>query len=186
MKDLVQEMRFAFRSLRKSPGFTFVVVLTLALGIGANTAIFGLIDQLLVRPLPVPRSERLVVLDAPGPFTGSTHNNSDVLTPISHPMFEGLRDRSRVFDGVLAQFRRTAHVSAGDVPERGVGGPGFRNVLRDSRSGAAASVAFFAREDDVQPGGHPVVVLSHGFWERRFASDPEAVGRSHRRSTASR
>jgi predicted permease len=177
MKDLAQEMRFAFRTLGKSPGFTFVVVLTLALGIGANTAIFGLIDQLLVRALPVTDPERLVVLDAPGPFSGTTHNNSDVLTPISHPMFEGLRDRSRIFEGVLAHYTTLAHVTASDTPER-VQADLVSGTFFETLGVGAAAGRVFTREDDVRPGGHPIVVLSHAFWERRFGSDPEAVGRA--------
>ena len=175
MNDLVQELRFALRTLGKNPGFTSVVVLVLALGIGANTAIFGLIDQLLVRSLPVKDPERLVVLDAPGPYSGGTHNNSETLTPVSHPMFEALRDRNEVFSGVLARFATSAHVSAGDTTER---------VRADLVSGRFFTILgvgpalgrVLAPEDDVQPGGHPVLVLGHGFWERRFASDPRVVG----------
>jgi predicted permease len=177
MKDLVQEIRFTLRTFAKSPGFTFIVVLTLALGIGANTAIFGLIDQLLVRPLPVRDPEMLVVLDAPGPFSGSTESNSEALTPISHAMFEGLRDRVKVFEGVLAHFTASAHATIGESPE---------SVQADLVSGTyfetlgvgPALGRVFTREDDVRSGGHPIVVLSHGFWERRFAGDPEAIGRS--------
>jgi predicted permease len=177
MRDFVQELRFAFRSLGKSPGFTFVVVLTLALGIGANTAIFGLIDQLLVRALPVRDPEKLVVLDAPGAFTGSTHNNSEVLTPISHPMFVAFRDRNEVFSGVLGRYAASAHLSAGDVTER-VRADLVSGTFFETLGVGAALGRVFSPEDDVQPGGHPIVVLSHGFWERRFASDPEALGRS--------
>jgi predicted permease len=176
MKDVFQEIRFAFRTFSKSPGFTFVVVMTLALGIGGNTAIFGLIDQLLVRSLPVRDPGRLVVLDAPGPFSGATHSNHDELTPISHPMFEGIRD-SGVFDGVLAFQTAGVHISAGDAPEQVsaclVSGTFFETLGVEPAQGR-----LFTREDDVRPGGHPLVVLSHGFWERRFASDPKAVGRS--------
>jgi predicted permease len=177
MKDFVQEMRFAFRTMGKSPGFTSVVVLTLALGIGANTAIFGLIDQLLVRPLPVREPGRLVVLDAPGPFSGSTHNNSEVLTPISHPIFEALRDRNDVFSGVLARYATSAHVGASDVTER-VRADLVSGTFFDTLGVGPALGRVFSPEDDVQPGGHPIVVLSHGFWERRFAADPKVVGRN--------
>jgi predicted permease len=176
MNDLVQELRFTLRTLGKNPGFTFVVVLTLALGIGANTAIFGLIDQLLVRALPVREPERLVVLDGPGPFSGSTHNNSEVLTPLSHPMFEALRDRNEVFSGVLARYATSAHVSAGEVTER-VRADLVSGTFFETLGVGPALGRVFSAEDDVRPGGHPVVVLSHGFWERRFAGGPEAVGR---------
>jgi predicted permease len=177
MKDLMQELRFALRTLSKNPGFTSVVLLVLALGIGANTAIFGLIDQLLVRTLPVRDPEKLVVLDAPGPFSGSTHNNSEVLTPISHPMFVGLRDGNQVFSSVLARFAASAHVTAGDVTERVqvdlVSGTFFETLGVGPAVGRVLSP-----QDDLQPGAHPVVVLSHAFWERKFAKDPEVVGRA--------
>ena len=177
MKDFVQELRFAFRTLGKSPGFTFVVVLTLALGIGANTAIYGLIDQLLVRPLPVREPERLVVLDGPGPFSGSTHNNSEVLTPISHPMFGALRDENQVFSGALAHYPASAHLTAGDVTEK-VRADVVSGTFFDTLGVGPSVGRVFTSEDDLRPGGHPVVVLGHGFWERRFAKDPEVVGRT--------
>jgi predicted permease len=171
----MQELRFALRGLSKNPGFTAVVLLVLALGIGANTAIFGLIDQLLVRTLPVRDAGTLVVLDAPGPYTGSTHNNSEVLTPVSHPMFEGLRDRNEVFSSVLARFGTLAHLTAGDTTERVqvdlVSGTFFETLGVGPAVGRVLSPA-----DDVQPGAHPVVVLSHSFWERKFARDPGVVG----------
>jgi predicted permease len=177
MKDLLLELRFAFRTLRKSPGFTGVVVLTLALGIGANTAIFGLIDQLLVRALPVREPERLVVLDAPGPFSGTTHRNTESLTPVSHPMFEALRDRNEVFSGVLAQYPTSVHVSAGNSTER-VRADLVSGTFFDTLGVRAAAGRLFTPEDDLRPGGHPVVVLSYGYWERRFATAPEVPGRT--------
>jgi predicted permease len=177
MRDLVQELRFAFRSMGKSPGFTLVVVLTLALGIGANTAIFGLIDQLLVRPLPVREPEKLVVLDAPGPFSGTTHNNSEVLTPISHPMFQAIRDGNQVFSGVLAHYTTSAHLTASDTTEPVQADLVSGTFFQTLGVGPAAG-RLFTPDDDLLPGGHAIVVLSHGFWERRFAEDPEVVGRT--------
>jgi predicted permease len=177
MGDLRQDLRLAIRAARKSPTFTLVVVLTLALGIGANTAIFSLMDQLLVRLLPVAHPERLVVLDAPGPFSGSSHRINDALSPISHPMFEGLRDRNRVFSGVLAHYAAPVHLTSGgtteDVSGNLVSGT-FFSVL-----GVRPAVGrLFTAEDDVAPGRHPIVVLSHGFWESRFAKAPDIVGRT--------
>ncbi|HEY7699400.1 MAG TPA: ABC transporter permease, partial [Vicinamibacteria bacterium] len=177
MKDFPQELRFALRTLSKSPGSTVIIVLTLALGIGANTSIFGLIDQILVRALPVRDPGRLVVLDAPGPYTGSTHNNSEELTPISHPMFEALRDRNQVFSSVLARYPTWAHVSAGDTTER-VATDVVSGTYFETLGVGPAVGRVFSPEDDVRPGGHPVVVLSYGYWERRFARDPEVVGRA--------
>src|SRR5688572_13119748 len=94
MDRLRHDVRFALRSFAKSPGFTAVVVITLALGIGANAAIFGLMDQVMFRLLPVADPGRLVVIDAPGPFSGRSSSQSDTLTPVSQPMYEGLRDQN--------------------------------------------------------------------------------------------
>src|ERR671912_567760 len=104
MSGLGHDLRFAVRTLGRSPGFTAVAVVTLGLGIGANTAIFSLMDQVLLRLLPVREPERLVVLDGPGPFSGSTHSHSASITELSHPMFLELRDKADTFAGVLAQY----------------------------------------------------------------------------------
>src|SRR5438046_8913682 len=97
---MLQDLRYAVRTLIKTPAFTIVVVLTLALGIGANTAIFSLTDQVLLRLLPVKSPERLVVLDGPGAFQGRAFNNGT----FSYPMYRDFRDRTTVFDGILARF----------------------------------------------------------------------------------
>ena len=100
MNAFTQDVRYAVRTLFKTPAFTIVVVLTLALGIGANTAIFSLTDQVLLRLLPVKSPEELVVLDGPGAFQGRTFNNGT----FSYPMYRDFRDENTVFDGVLARF----------------------------------------------------------------------------------
>src|SRR3954449_11596946 len=97
---MLQDLRYAVRTLLTTPAFTLVVVVTLALGIGANTAIFSLTDQVLLRMLPVKSPERLVVLDGPGAFQGRTFNNGT----FSYPMYRDFRDQNTVFDGVLARF----------------------------------------------------------------------------------
>ena len=173
---LRDDVRFALRALRKNAGFTAVVLATLALGIGANTAIFGLMDQVMLRPLPVPDPQRLVVLDAPGVYSGHTSNNSDTLTTLSHPMFEGLRDRAPGFSGVLA-FRATdAHVTIGTAAE---------SLNVDLVSGTYFPVLgltpalgrLLGPEDDRTPGGHPVIVVSHRLFRTRLGGDPGVVGR---------
>jgi len=169
-----QDLRYALRTLAKSPAFTLVVVVTLALGIGANTAIFTLMDQLLLRRLPVTDAERLVVIDAPGPFSGSTHANS-WLTPVSHAMFEGLRDRSEVFSGVLAHCTTPVHLAVGGDTEA-VDGDLVSGTFFDVLGLRAAAGRLLTADDDRRAGAHPVVVLSHGFWTRRFGADPEIVG----------
>jgi len=174
---MTQDLRFALRRILKSPGFTGVVLLTLGLGIGANTAIFSLMDQVLLRLLPVRNPEELVVLDAPGPFSGSTHNYSATLTPISHPMFEALRDKNTVFDGLLAHCPAQAHLTANGETSS-VDGDLVSGTFFEVLGLAPAAGRLFTPEDDRRPGAHPIMVLSHGFWTRRFAADPDVVGQS--------
>ncbi|HEU0093164.1 MAG TPA: ABC transporter permease, partial [Vicinamibacteria bacterium] len=179
MDDLRLDVRQALRSFVKNPAFTAVVVLTLALGIGANTAIFSLMDQVMMRLLPVKDPQRLVVLQSPGPFSGRSSSHSNTLVPMSHPMFEHLRDGSTVFQGVLAEFTAAIHLGEGgqtdDVQGDLVSGAYFETLgLRPALG------RLFTRDDDRVPGGHPVVVLGHGFWTRRFAADRGVLGRSVR------
>ena len=177
MDDLRQDLRFALRTLAKSPGFTLIVVLTLALGIGANTAIFTLMDQVMLRALPVPEPERLVVLDGPGAFSGSSHNHSDSLTPLSHPMFERLRDQNTVFAGVLGHYTAPVHLTVGTQTDN-VNGDLVSGTFFDVLGVRPAAGRLFTAGDDRTPGAHPLVVLGHGFWTRRFAADPRIVGQA--------
>jgi hypothetical protein len=102
MNGLLQDFHYALRQLRKSPGFTTVAVLTLALGIGANTAIFSLLDQALLRALPVKEPNRLVVLRYSGSNTGHLSSRSDGKLYFSYPMYRDLRDQNTVFSGIIA------------------------------------------------------------------------------------
>jgi predicted permease len=179
MDDLRLDLRQALRSFAKNPAFTAVVVLTLALGIGANTAIFSLMDQVLVRLLPVKDAQRLVLLDGPGSFSGRTSSHSNTFIPMSHPMFERLRDGNTVFAGMLAEYTTSIHLGEGgqtdDVRADLVSGTYFETLGL-----APAAGRLFTREDDRVAGGHPVVVLGHGFWTRRFAADRGVIGRTVR------
>ena len=175
MDDLGQDLRFAVRALAKNPGFTLVVVLTLGLGIGANTAIFSLMDQILLRLLPVEQPERLVVLSGPGPFSGTVSSHSNTIEPFSHPMFEGLRDKNTVFDGVLGEFSTSVHLTVGNQTES-VQGDLVSGNFFEVLGLAPAAGRLFTPADDTTPGAHPVVVLSHGFWMRRFGGESSAVG----------
>jgi predicted permease len=177
MDDLGRDLRYALRAFSRNPGFTLVIVLTLALGIGANTAIFTLMDQVMLKILPVRDAERLVILNTPGPFSGSTHNNSATLTPMSHPMFERLRDEAKVFSGVLAEFRTRIHLTAGRETES-VDGALVSGTFFDVLGVRAAAGRLFTADDDRTPGAHPVVVFSHGLWTRRFGKNPSVLGQS--------
>src|ERR1700747_3144304 len=98
---LLQDLRYALRQLRKSPGFTVVAIVTLALGIGANTAIYTLLDQALFRSLPVKEPNRLLGLRFSGDDTGSTHARGDSNLVFSYPMYRDLRDHNSVFSGLI-------------------------------------------------------------------------------------
>jgi predicted permease len=170
---MLQDVRYAVRTLLKAPAFTIVVVLTLALGIGANTAIFSLTDQVLLRLLPVRDPERLVVLDGPGAFQGRTFNNGT----FSFPMYRDFRDRNTVFDGVIARFPTPLTLMTSGQAER-VSSELVTGNYFDVLGVRALIGRTFTPDDDKVPGGHPVVVLSHNYWSRRFGADPAMLNRT--------
>src|SRR3954453_21405082 len=100
MDTLWQDLRYGVRTLLKNPGFTIIAVMTLALGLGANTAIFSLTDQILLRYLPVEKPEELVVLRAPGPKQGRVWSDGDVAASFTYPMYKALRDKNNIFTGL--------------------------------------------------------------------------------------
>jgi predicted permease len=168
-----QDSRYAFRGLRKSPLFTVVAVLTLALGIGANTAIFSLLDQVLLRTLPVKHPEQLVFLAEHGIRFGSSWGDND----ISYPMYRDFRDRNQVFSGMFCRFPTSVGLSYGDHTERVdaelVSGSYFQTL------GVTAAVGrILTPDDDRTPGGHPVAMLSYNFWQTGFSSDRSVVGKT--------
>jgi len=171
MDALLKDLRFAMRTLGKSPGFSAEVVLTLALGIGANTAIFTLLDQVLLRLLPVERPEELVLLDGPGANMGARFGEQT----FSYPMYRDFRDKKEVFSGVIARFGVPLSLEHKGQTERARGELVSGNFFEVLGVKAAVGRTLVA-SDDVIPGGHPVVVLGHGFWQRRFGADPRVVG----------
>jgi predicted permease len=181
-----QDLRFAFRTLRKAPGFTAVAVLSLAFGIGANTAIFTLLDAVVLRMLPVENPERLAVF-GPGIHRG-IHGESDPIDSstelFSYPLYRDMRDNNEVFEGLAALssmdhtvYMRDAAAGPEALPEaaeaRLVSGNYFEVLELRPLLGRLIHPA-----DDVTAGAHAVAVLSHGYWQRRFASDVDIVGKS--------
>jgi predicted permease len=167
MNALSRDIRHAIRSLRQAPGFVLVVVITLGLGIGANTAIFSLMDQVLLRPLPVHDPSALVLLDGPGAFQGRTVN----LATFSYPMYVDFRDRNEVFSGVLARFPLSTTVVWHGASERANGELVSGNYF-DVLGVRPALGRVLNAADDRVPGAHPIAVLSYGYWQRRFGGDP--------------
>ncbi|MCI0392116.1 MAG: ABC transporter permease [Acidobacteria bacterium] len=170
MNTLLQDLRFGARMLWKRPGFTAVVMLTLALGIGANTAIFGVVDRLLVRMLPVNEPERLVNLEG-------RDEKGDNDTSFSYPIYKDYRDQNDVFDGLLAYSENAMNLSEGGQPERIMGALVSGNYFDALGVTPALGRAFLPEEDRI-PGTHPVAVVSYGLWQRRFGADPHLVGRA--------
>jgi predicted permease len=171
MGTLLQDVRYAVRMLAKSPGFTLVAILTLALGIGANAAIFSVTDQVLLRLLPVQKPEELVVLRSPGPQPGSNWSDGDVATAFSYPMYKDLRDRNPVFSGLLARFAVQASVSGQGQTELANGELVSGNYF-EVLGVRPALGRVLTSQDETAPGANPEAVLSYGYWERHFGRDP--------------
>src|SRR5262245_17636620 len=173
MGPLAQALRFAFRGLAKAPALTAVAVLSLALGVGANTAIFTLLDQVLLRRLPVKNPEELALLSMQGRHYGSNWGGN----AISHPLYADLRANNQVFTGMFCRFPTSASLSFGGQTQRVeaelVSGDYF-GVL-----GVGAAVGrTITDDDDREPGGHPLVMLSHAYWKSAFGGDPAVIGRT--------
>ncbi|MGH9160515.1 MAG: ABC transporter permease, partial [Vicinamibacteraceae bacterium] len=177
VEQLWRDARFAVRSLLKSPGFTAVALLSLALGIGANTAIFTLVDQIVLRLLPVKDAHELVQLRLDGARPGE--QEGDGLHTFSHPTYLALRDRNTVFSGLTGQVIQNASLvgdGRNEMIRIGLVAGNFFDVL-----GVQPQLGRLLRpEDDTVRNGHPVVVLQHNFWQTRFAGDRGVVGSSIR------
>jgi predicted permease len=170
---LVQDLRFGLRMLRKNPGFAAVAVLTLALGIGANTAIFTLLDQILLRLLPVKNPQQLVLLSMGGRFYGSNWGSNT----ISYPMYRDFQDHNEVFSGMFCRYPTPASLTFGGQAER-VDGELVSGTYFSVLGVNAALGRTFTPDDDRAPNGHPVVVLSYNYWKQRFGGDPAILGKT--------
>ncbi len=171
--------RLALRSLVKSPLVSTVAILSLALGIGANAAIFSIFEQLVLRPLPVQAPHQLVNLEAPGPKSGSqSSNNAGGQEAIfSYPMFRDLEKAESSFSGLAAHCGFGANLAFGGKTTSGAGmyvSGGYFGVL-----GLQPALGRLLQPaDDVTPGSHPLAVLDYGFWRQHFSSDPNVLGQT--------
>jgi predicted permease len=170
----IRDLKYALRSLRRSPGFTTIAVLTLALGIGANTAIFTLLDQILLRLLPVKNPHELVLLTTHGRHYGNNWGGN----AISYPMYRDFQDHNQVFSGMFCRFPYFVSVSqSGGQPDR-IEAELVSGTYFDVLGVSPALGRTFSPDDDRIPGGHPVVVLGHDYWKTGFSSDPAIVGKT--------
>src|SRR5436190_2794780 len=167
----VQDLRYALRMLRKTPSLSIVVIATLALGIGANAAMFSLTDRVLLQRLPVANPDQLAVLTTRDPSETRVHDS------FSYPMYQDLRDRNQVFSGMIARSNVPMNVSYGDQTTR-VSAELVSGNFFDVLGVHPIAGRLLAQDDDRVPGAHPVAVISYGFWQRRFGSDPSIVGKT--------
>jgi len=176
LEALTQDVRYALRSLRKHATFTVTVVVTLAIGIGANAAMFALVDALLLRPLPVGHPERLVTIGDPAKVTSAWHG-SPMTAYVSYPVYADIRDHTRALAGVYAtgQIGTLEVVSPGGGLERPQGRFVTGNFFSVLEVPALLGRTFTAAEDRV-PLGDPVAVISYDYWRRRFGAQGSAVG----------
>jgi len=175
MLALFQDFRYALRTFRKSPVFAAVAVISLALGIGANTAIFTLVDQLILQRLPVQDPDRLVILVGMGRHYGSDMGRN----PLSYPMFQDIRDHNQVFSGVMSRYRVNPSIDAGGETEI-VGGELVSGNYFPLLGIHPAAGRLFTEDDDTPLGAHPYAVLSYAWWQSKFAGNLSVIGRAIR------
>jgi predicted permease len=175
IEDLQQDVRYACRTLARNKSFTAVAVLSLAIGIGANTAVFSVFDPLLLRRLPVPDPDRLVLVSTPPPNTPSYS--------ISYPVFRRLQEQNQVFSSVTAALllegRQGVPARIQDGPEETVR---YEVVAGDlfATLGVTAIAGRTFTVEDQRAGALPVAVIRYGFWMRRFGGDPGVIGKTIR------
>jgi len=168
-----RHLKYSLRTLGRAPGFTAIAILTLALGIGANTAIFTLLDQILLRLLPVKNPSELVLLTMRGRHYGSNWGGN----AISHPMFRDFAAHSDVFTDMFCRFPYSGSLSFNGQAERVdfelVSGTYFSTLGVNPYLGRV-----FTIEDDRVPNGHPYIVLNYAYWASRFSRDPAILGKT--------
>lgn len=171
MMDLSKDVRYAVRLLRRTPGFTMAALLTLALGIGMTTAIFSVVEAVLLRPVPFPEPDRLVMMWETDGNSGTTRE------PASFPDFFDYRQRSRQFDRVGAFASLDLNLTSDEGEPQRVAALGATPELLDLLGVATvAGRSFTPEEVDLRPGGPQVVMISDRLWEQLFSRDPAAIG----------
>jgi predicted permease len=173
MTSVWGDLRYALRGFRKAPLFTAVAILSLAFGIGANTAIFTVLDQILLRQLPVKDPEQLVLLTMRGRHYGSNWGSN----AISYPMYKDFSNHNQVFSGMLCRFPFDASLGYGNRTER-VAGELVSGTYFPVLGVRAALGRTFTPEDDRAPGGPPLAMLSYSYWQSRFSSDASVIGKN--------
>ena len=174
MSSIVQDLRCGFRALVKTPGVTAAAILSLAIGVGANTSIFSVVNAVLLRPLPFQDPQQLVAVN----WAERSQGGETQAIPVwSYPKFTALRERSRTFQQVAGYCRLSLPLTEAGNPEKvdvEIVSASYLPALRvDAFRGRG-----FMPEEDSTPGAHPVALVSYALWQRRFGSDPKLIGRN--------
>jgi len=172
MRDVWAELRYAVRTLGKSPLFAAVAILSLALGIGANTAVFSLLDQVILRLLPVRNPQELVLLT----WRGSHYGSNTGSNALSYPLYADFRDQNQVFSGVLCRYTLPLSVGVEGQTERIFGELVSGNYFQVLGVGAAIGRTI-TPDDDKAADPQPVAMLSYDYWTERFGRDPRVIGK---------
>ncbi|MFZ0636418.1 MAG: ABC transporter permease, partial [Candidatus Acidiferrales bacterium] len=169
MNSLLQDIQFGLRTLRKSPGFTAVAVLTLALGMAANTTMFSMVNSVLLRPLPVPHADQIVVV-------ATEQKNNPYYSAFSYPDFVDLQKQTEGFSGLFAYELSIAGLSAdgtaSHVAVSFVSGNFFSTLGIQPARGR-----LILPTEGAQPGSDPILVLGYAYWQSRFGGNPSVVGK---------
>jgi predicted permease len=186
LEALIKDLRYAARMLAKSPGFALIAIFTLALGIGANTAIFSVLDSVLLRSLPVVHPEQLAVLTDPDFHGGSFGSQTGERSALAYSEFEYLRDHNDVLDGIFAADSQLPDVEV-NIGDSSIGSAAGNETARvklvsgeyfSTLGVQPAAGRVFNSEVDRARGGSPIAVVSYSFWNRRFGLSPDVLGRS--------
>ena len=173
MNDLAQDLRFSSRSLLRSPGFTCATLLSLALGIGATTAIYSLVDQVILHSLPVREPERLVLVDWKGEPLANGFGSYNLM---SYPICRDLQQQTRFLEGVLCRAEATVNLWTGGDPKP-VGAEIVSGTYFPVLGVGPALGRVIEKQDDATPVASPVIVLSYDFWQSQFGGAPDVLGR---------
>jgi hypothetical protein len=174
MGHVTSDLKFVLRSLGRSPLFVLVAVMSLALGIGANSTIFSLLDEVLLRSLPVKDPQPLVSMDWDGTFSGSARNDH----AFSYPMYVGFRDKTEnIFAGVLARYATPVDLGWRGAAERANAELVSGNYFDVLGVGTAIARTLTANDDKLK-AGEPYLVLSYGYWQKRFGGNPSVLNQT--------
>ena len=174
MTTFLSDLRFAGRLMRKSPAFSAIAVATLALGMGANTAIFSVVNAALLNPLPFPDANRLVVISE------TVKRDTIERRPLSYPDYRDYRDRNSSFDEIAAWSGEKFTLSSSDAPAQQVEGEMVSAAYFDLLGATPVAGRTFTRAEDEARDAHALALISYAFWQRQFGGDPTTVGRGLR------